>query len=119
MPERQENLFKRQCVPIPYPNQIFAFPGVDLLLRIGVVLHFSAQGHIIARVKQAIRLGTRLFTTKSKSVGTIIDIFGPTNRPFASIKPDSLITVDSLPPGSALFQAKSKSRGGRSKRRKK
>ncbi len=90
-----------------------------MLLQIGAVLHFSAQGHIIARVKQAIRLGTRLYTTKSKLVGTIIDIFGPISRPFASIKPESQITVDSLPPGSALFQAKAKSRGGRSKRRKK
>ncbi len=102
--------------PSPYPNQIFAFPGVDLLLRIGEVLHFSAQGHIIARVKQVIRLGTMLFNAKSKPVGTIIDIFGPINRPFASLKPESQITVDSLPLGSALFQAKDKSRGGRSKR---
>jgi rRNA processing protein Gar1 len=97
---------------------ILAFPGVDLLQGIGHVLHFSAQGHIILRLNQVIRLGTRLFSSPSQSIGRVVDIFGPTNHPFAAVKPEAKITEAAVPPGTNLFLKKAP-KGGVGKRRKK
>lgn len=101
---------------LPRPNP--RFPGVDLLRRIGAVLHFSAQGRIIARLEQTIRLGTRLYTSNSKPVGRVIDIFGSIEKPFAALKPMSQLSTDTLPPGSALLKAKGSLGGGGKRRRK-
>jgi rRNA processing protein Gar1 len=89
-----------------------------LLQGIGHVLHFSAQGHIIARLNEATRLGTRLFSSHSKPIGRVIDIFGPTIQPFAALKPDSKITDTLVPPGTTLCVKKA-TKGGVGKRRKK
>ncbi|MFX1539363.1 MAG: H/ACA ribonucleoprotein complex subunit GAR1 [Promethearchaeota archaeon] len=102
----------------PHHDPFPAFPGVDLLQGIGHVLHFSAQGHIIARLNQAIQLGTRVFFSNSKLVGKIIDIFGPTIQPFAAVKPEAKITDTVIPPGTTLF-TKKVPKGGVGKRRKK
>jgi RNA-binding protein len=97
---------------------ILAFPGVDLLQGIGQVLHISAQGNVIARLNQAIRLGTRLFSINSKPIGRVIDIFGPTIQPFAALKPEAKITDAVIPPGTTLYLRKAP-KGGVGKRRKK
>ncbi|MFX1564087.1 MAG: H/ACA ribonucleoprotein complex subunit GAR1 [Promethearchaeota archaeon] len=101
---------------LPRPNP--RFPGVDLLRRIGTVLHFSAQGRIVARLEKALRLGTRLYTSNSHPIGRVIDIFGSINKPFAALKPISQLNIDKLPPGSALFKAKGSLGGGGKRRRK-
>lgn len=98
-------------------DPILAFPGVDLLQGIGQVLHFSAQGNIIARLNRAIRLGTRLFSTQSNAVGRVVDIFGPTKQPYASVKPDSTLQTSTLPPGTILYMKAAK--GGVGKRQRK
>ena len=100
------------------PDLILAFPGVDLLRSIGQVLHFSAQGHIIAQLKNAIRLGTRLYSSASQPIGRVVDVFGPTVKPYAAVKPDQSVTPDKLPAGSSLFLGKG-TQGGVRKRRKK
>ncbi|MFX1243477.1 MAG: H/ACA ribonucleoprotein complex subunit GAR1 [Promethearchaeota archaeon] len=84
----------------------------------GKVLHFSAQGHIILRLTQVIRLGTRLFSNHSKPIGKVIDIFGPTSQPYATLKPNAKITDAEVPPGTTLFLKKAP-KGGVGKRRKK
>jgi rRNA processing protein Gar1 len=108
-------------VPIRFPNLPRPnprFPGVDLLRRIGAVLHFSAQERVIARLEKAIRLGTRLYTSNQQPVGRVIDIFGPIEKPYASLKPISQVNHNTLPPGSALFKAKGSLGGGVKRRRK-
>lgn len=100
------------------PRPILAFPGVDLLQGIGHVLHISAQGNVIARLNQAIRLGTRLFSSHSNPVGRVIDIFGPTIQPFAALKPETPSTNEILPPGTPLYMKKTP-KGGLGKRPKK
>ena len=97
---------------------ILAFPGVDLLQGIGQILHISAQGNIIARLNQALRLGTRVFSSHSQPVGRVIDIFGPTIQPFAALKPEAKITDAVVPPGTTLYLKKAP-KGGVGKRRKK
>ncbi|MDO8056644.1 MAG: Gar1/Naf1 family protein [Candidatus Hermodarchaeota archaeon] len=97
---------------------ILAFPGVDLLQGIGHVLHFSAQGYIILRLTQVVRLGTRVFSTNSRPIGRVVDIFGPTSQPFAALKPETKITEAAIPPGTNLFLMKAP-KGGVGKRRKK
>lgn len=98
-------------------DPILAFPGVDLLQGIGQVLHFSAQGNIIARLNRAIRVGTRLFSTQSKAVGRVVDIFGPTKQPYASVKPEPDLQTSTLPPGTTLYMKAAK--GGVGKRQRK
>jgi rRNA processing protein Gar1 len=102
----------------PLHDPFLAFPGVDLLQGIGHVLHLSAQGNIIARLNQATQLGTRVFSSNSKLVGRVIDIFGPTIQPFAAVKPETKITDTVIPPGTTLFMKKVP-KGGVAKRRKK
>ena len=97
---------------------ILAFPGVDLLQGIGHVLHFSAQGYIILRLTQVVRLGTRLFSSSSQPVGRVVDVFGPTIQPFAALKPLANITEAAVSPGTNLFLKKAP-KGGVGKRRKK
>ncbi len=99
-------------------DPILAFPGVDLLQGIGHVLHISAQGNIIARLNQALRLGTRLYSAHSQPIGRVIDIFGPTIQPFATLKSEAKISDAIVPPGTTLFVKKA-SKGGVGKRRKK
>ncbi|MFW9934800.1 MAG: H/ACA ribonucleoprotein complex subunit GAR1 [Candidatus Thorarchaeota archaeon] len=84
----------------------------------GHVLHISAQGNIIARLNQAIRLGTRVFSSQSMQIGKVIDIFGPTIQPFAALKPEARIKDAMVPPGTTLYLKKAP-KGGVGKRRKK
>ena len=89
-----------------------------MLQGIGQVLHISAQGNIIARLNQAIRLGTRIFSEHSQPIGRVIDIFGPTIQPFAALRPETKKKDAVVPPGTTLYLKKAP-KGGVVKRRKK
>ncbi len=70
------------------------------LRKIGTVLHFSKTKRIIARldtaagrelVKKILRIGEipeiPVYDVKMRKIGYLHDIFGPVNKPYASIKP--------------------------------
>lgn len=57
---------------------------------LGVPLHRAKSGHLILRLTgpQAPPVGARVTTRNNRPVGHITDIFGPTSRPYISIRPE-------------------------------
>ncbi|MHA1835790.1 MAG: H/ACA ribonucleoprotein complex subunit GAR1 [Candidatus Odinarchaeia archaeon] len=57
----------------------------------GKPLHLSSQNHIIIKTNFAPKIGSNVYTKTKKFIGKIIDVFGPINSPFLSIKPNKKI----------------------------
>ena len=54
--------------------------------RLGEVLHVSASRKLILRTQINIRPGRQVYDEELNSVGRVVDVFGPTGRPYVSIK---------------------------------
>ncbi len=57
------------------------------LIRLGRVLHVSANRNIIVKIEKIPKIGDVVFDENLKSVGNVFDIFGPVSAPYASVKP--------------------------------
>ncbi|MFW9799963.1 MAG: H/ACA ribonucleoprotein complex subunit GAR1 [Candidatus Thorarchaeota archaeon] len=57
--------------------------------RLGKVLHVSKRGLLILRTDKTPPIGERsvVMNKQAEKIGTIVDVFGPVNNPYVSIKP--------------------------------
>jgi RNA-binding protein len=65
----------------------FSRRSFNQLQRLGRVLHLSPSRKLIARAEREAKIGAKVFDKELRLVGIIHDIFGPTSRPYLSIKP--------------------------------
>jgi len=56
------------------------------LQRIGSVLHVSSNKNLILKAENLPRIGDKVVDEHLKSVGTILDVFGPTSSPYVTVK---------------------------------
>jgi rRNA processing protein Gar1 len=54
---------------------------------LGNVLHLSNNKNLILRTKTKVKIRTPVLSDKLNQIGIIIDIFGPVNNPYVSLKP--------------------------------
>lgn len=55
--------------------------------KLGDVLHRSgSSGHLIVRLETETHIGEPVYNGKGNRVGTVFDIFGPVDAPFASVR---------------------------------
>ena len=55
--------------------------------KLGEVLHRSgSNGHLIVKLETETRIGEPVYDVKGSRVGTVFDIFGPVDAPFASVR---------------------------------
>jgi RNA-binding protein involved in rRNA processing len=54
---------------------------------IGVVSHISKSKKIIVKAENIPKLNSETFTEEKEPIGIVIDIMGPVNNPYISIKP--------------------------------
>ncbi len=52
----------------------------------GIISHISNKGKIILRSDQTPGFGLPVFTADKKRIGTVHDVFGPTKKPYISVK---------------------------------
>jgi RNA-binding protein len=57
------------------------------LQRLGQVLHVSQSRNIIITIGNLPKIGETVVNENLKSIGKILDIFGPVSSPYASVKP--------------------------------
>ena len=55
--------------------------------RLGRVLHVSQSRNIIITIENLPKIGETVVDENLKSIGKILDIFGPVSSPYASVKP--------------------------------
>jgi len=55
--------------------------------RLGVASHVSGSRKLILRTKIKVRTGMQVYDEELKSVGKIVDVFGPVKNPYVSIAP--------------------------------
>lgn len=55
--------------------------------RLGQVLHVSRSRNIILRIKNVPKIGATVVDENLKSIGKVVDVFGPVSSPYASVKP--------------------------------
>lgn len=60
---------------------------LEELQRLGNVLHTSSSRNLILKTKITPKLGSKVVDEKLKSIGTVLDIFGPVSSPYISVKP--------------------------------
>ena len=55
--------------------------------KLGDVLHRSgSSGNLIVKLETETRIGEPVYDGKGNRVGTVFDIFGPVDSPFASVR---------------------------------
>jgi rRNA processing protein Gar1 len=55
--------------------------------KLGEVLHRSgSSGHLIVKLETETRIGEPVYDRSGGRVGTVFDIFGPVDAPFASVR---------------------------------
>ena len=56
--------------------------------RLGRVLHVSKRGSLILRTDKTPPIGPKalVLDKEAKKIGTILDVFGPVNNPYVSIR---------------------------------
>ena len=64
--------------------------------RLGKPLLLSAQNHLIIQTNFSPPIGSRVFNQANNAVGEIIDVFGPINSPFISIKSKTKINLSNF-----------------------
>jgi len=81
------------------------------LQRLGRVLHVSQSRNIIITIENLPKIGETVVDENLKSIGKILDIFGPVSSPYASVKP----TVQEIGEfaGKMLYVLPSESRKGK------
>jgi RNA-binding protein len=54
--------------------------------ELGTISHITKKGRVILRSDQTPGFGLTVFTEKQKKLGTVQDVFGPTKKPYISVK---------------------------------
>ncbi|MBI5680133.1 MAG: hypothetical protein HZC47_04480 [Methanobacterium sp.] len=54
--------------------------------KLGIISHMSNKGKIILRSDNSPRLGLHVFNKDKKKIGSIHDVFGPTKKPYISVR---------------------------------
>jgi len=55
--------------------------------RLGKVVHLSKSGRLVLRSKSKARTGAVAMDEDLRSVGAVLDTFGPVGNPYISVKP--------------------------------
>ena len=55
--------------------------------RLGEVLHLSTNKNLILKTKSKVKTKSPVFNEELRQIGIILDIFGPVNNPYVSVKP--------------------------------
>ncbi len=90
--------------------------------KLGIISHISNKGNIIARSNKTPHFGTTVFTQDNKKIGTVYDIFGPTKKPYITVKPiyaKNLKNLENRVGQSIYVSSRPVKKWGRGKRRKK
>ncbi|MBM4241832.1 MAG: hypothetical protein FJ150_09275 [Euryarchaeota archaeon] len=90
--------------------------------KLGIISHISNKGNFIVRSKKTPGFKLTVFSKDKKRLGKIHDIFGPTKKPYISVKPQYTKNSENLGNrvGETLYvSAKHEKKWGRRKRRKK
>ncbi|MFW6110918.1 MAG: H/ACA ribonucleoprotein complex subunit GAR1 [Thermoproteota archaeon] len=56
--------------------------------RLGRVLHISRSRNVIVKVEEVPKIGAHVVDKKLRSIGEVVDVFGPVSSPYASVKPE-------------------------------
>ena len=56
--------------------------------RLGHVLHIGSDGSLILKTDRSLRIGSKVFNDKMGEVGVVVDVFGPVDSPYLSVKPE-------------------------------
>jgi len=59
----------------------------DILRRIGKIVSMVADGHFLASVEFAPRLGAQLYSSVGRALGQVDDVVGPVSSPFVLVRP--------------------------------
>ena len=54
--------------------------------RLGKVLHVSDSKNLILRAEVLAGLGMRVADDKLREIGRVVDLFGPVDKPYVSVK---------------------------------
>ncbi len=54
--------------------------------RLGQVLHVGQSGNLIVKADYFPRIGGKVVNENLKSIGKVVDVFGPVSSPYASVK---------------------------------
>jgi len=85
------------------------------LRRLGQVLHISSDGNLILRAEEPSKIGAKVIDGHKRRVGVVLDVFGPIDSPYISVKPESADAEGLV--GRSLFILQRKKRGRRKRRR--
>jgi RNA-binding protein len=89
--------------------------------ELGTISHISNKGRLILRSKETPAFGLVVFTEDKKRLGKISDVFGPTKKPYISIKVPAKNSknLENRVGESLYVNSKLNKKWGRRKRRKK
>jgi rRNA processing protein Gar1 len=73
------------------------------LFRLGKLLHISSSRNLILRAEVTPPLGVLVLTADTKVVGRVVDVFGPKNAPYVSVKPPSESSLAQTLVGRVLY----------------
>lgn len=54
--------------------------------KLGIISHISNKGKIILRSDKTPGFGLPVFNANNRRIGTVHDVFGPTKKPYISVK---------------------------------
>lgn len=58
-----------------------------VLQEVGEVLHQAKSGRLVVRLYKKVEPGSTLIDSKGRNVGRVVELIGPTIRPYASASP--------------------------------
>jgi RNA-binding protein len=53
------------------------------------VLHVTPSRNVVVRAEMPPKIGEKVVDEKLRQVGTVLDVFGPVSKPYATIKPST------------------------------
>ncbi len=64
--------------------------------RLGKILHLSKSRSLILKLESSAlpRLGTRVYDSKLRLIGSVHDVFGSTSAPYVAVKPSIASSSD-------------------------
>ena len=88
--------------------------------KLGIPSHVTTSGLLVVSVSEPPPIGATIVTKSKKVIGSVFDVIGPVNKPFAVIKSYNKKAVNALlEHGDSLFfiiKKKQKTRGQRKRR---
>jgi len=89
--------------------------------KLGKISHISSKGKIIVRSDNTLGFGLSVFDENRKKIGIVQDIFGPTKKPYITVKVYAKNTekIDKRVGETIFVSSKPLKKWGRRKRKKK